>query len=294
MTMNDYALQKAAINQELDRRIQEHKASVARRRAMFATTRSFALPSPALNLLAQGDSWLDYPLPPLSHSDIIAHLKAMPHSPLILSLAHHGEAAEDMLGVQKLRRLIEQLDTGSDDPLYDAVLFSGGGNDLVGDQFRLWLNDAVDVAANPAKALRQERVDGILAVVRAAYEDLISACEKVGKKQGRAIPIFAHSYDFALPTGIGVCGAGPWLKPGLDDRGWSESAGTEIVKTLLQQFAAMLDALQARSGNFHHVRTQGVLTANQWANELHPTPDGFAAITAQFVFELRNVFPERI
>jgi hypothetical protein len=294
MVTNEYALQKASIKQELDRRIQEHKASVERRRAMFATTRSFASPSPSLNLLAQGDSWLDYPLPPLSHSDIIAHLKAMPRSPLILSLAHHGEAAEDMLGAQKLHRLIEQLDTGADELPYDGVIFSGGGNDLAGEQFRLWLNDAADVAANPAKGLRQERVDGLLAVVRGAYEDLISACAKVGKKQGRAIPIFAHSYDFALPSGIGVCGAGPWLKPGLDDRGWGASAGGEIVKTLLQQFASTLDDLQARPGDFHHVRTQGVLTANQWANELHPTPGGFAAITAQFVFELRKVFPDRI
>lgn len=294
MPVNDYALEKAAINQEIDRRIQEHKASVARRRAMFATTRSFASPSPSLNLLAQGDSWLDYPLPPLSHSDIIAHLKAMPRSPLILSLAHHGEAAEDMLGEQKLRRLIEQLDTGGDDQPYDAVIFSGGGNDLAGEQFRLWLNDAADVEASPAKALRQERVEGILAVVKGAYEDLISACGKVAKKQGRAIPIFAHSYDFALPSGIGVCGAGPWLKPGLDSRGWAASAGGEIVKTLLQLFASMLDDLQARSGDFHHVRTQGVLAANQWANELHPTPAGFAAVTAQFVFELRKFFPDRI
>lgn len=292
MTADEYALHKATIKAEIDRRIAEHKAFVNRRQSMASS--AFALTPTPLNLLAQGDSWFDYPLPPLSHSDVIAHLKSAPQSPSILSLAHHGEAAEDMLGVQKLHRLIEQLDTGPEDPPYDAVLFSGGGNDLAGDQFRIWLADSASVGGNPANGLRQARVNGILAVVQAAYEDLIAARDKISLKQGRPIPIFAHSYDFAVPTGVGVCGAGPWLKPGLDDRGWTGAAGAAIVKSLLQQFAQMLDGLQASSVDFHHVRTQGMLSANQWDNELHPTPGGFSAIAAAFVFELRKVFPNQI
>lgn len=292
MLADEYALHKAAINDEINRRIAEHKAFATRRRSMFATTLTEG-PEP-LNILAQGDSWFDYPLPALSHSDVIAHLKAAPKSPTILSLAHHGEAAEDMLGVQKLHRLIEQLDTGPGEAPYDAVLFSGGGNDIAGDQFRIWLSESAAVGANPAHGLRQQRVDGILAVVRAAYEDLIAARDKISQKQHRSIPIFAHSYDFAIPTGKGVCGAGPWLKPGLDDRGWAQQNGAPIVKALLEQFAKLLDALQASAPDFHHVKTQGMLNPNQWANELHPTPDGFSAISACFVFELRKVFPNRI
>ena len=40
--------------------------------------------------------------------------------------------------------------------------------------------------------------------------------------------------------------------------------------------------------------TPGTLTDQQWANELHPTPDGFAAIAAKFVDALRLRFPARI
>lgn len=80
----------------------------------------------------------------------------------------------------------------------------------------------------------------------------------------------------------------------MDDRGSSGAGGAAIVKALLQQFARMLDSLQASASNFRHVKMQGMLSANQWANEFHPTPDGFSAIAAAFVFELRKVFPNRI
>lgn len=67
------------------------------------------------------------------------------------------------------------------------------------------------------------------------------------------------------------------------------------MKLLLTQFATMLDALSAvAKNNFVHVRTQGTLARDQWANELHPTPEGFALITAKFVAALRSRFPTRI
>lgn len=93
-----------------------------------------ALAPAPLNLLAQGDSWFDYPPQALSHSDVIAYLKAASRSPSVLSLA-----------CQKLHRLIEQLDTAPGDPHYHSVLFSGGGNDLAGDRFRIWLANSASV-----------------------------------------------------------------------------------------------------------------------------------------------------
>lgn len=282
--MLDYAQAKAAIENDKARRIQEHQVRVANRQRMrvMAGPAGLAAPQP-LNLIAQGDSWFDYPLPFPGASDVIAHLRNVAKAPEILSLAHHGEAAESMLGVRKLHELLRELRDPQNGG-FDAILFSGGGNDLAGDQFRLWVRDAVHAGSDPAQGLLQERVDGVLAVVRAAYEDLAQARDRIDA----AIPIFVHSYDFALPDGKGVCGAGPWLQPGLLDRGWEALAdGQAIVRALLGQFAALLDGLQARHANFIHVRTQGTLGAQDWANELHPTPDGFARITQHFVDALR-------
>jgi hypothetical protein len=121
-------------------------------------------------LVAQGDSWFDYPLPVpiVDQSDIVAHLKQLPAmSPLVYSLAMHGEAAEDMLGVQKLDDLRNALRDPAHGP-FDAILFSGGGNDLAGNQFRLWLKDFAVAGPDPASGLNSSRVGSILAVVAAA------------------------------------------------------------------------------------------------------------------------------
>ena len=280
---------RASMQQEKDRRKAEHQAAVAARRRM--TTAALAAGPNTLNLVAQGDSWFDYPLPFPTHSDVVAHLTQLPSmAPLVYSLAMHGEAAEDMLGVKKLDELRDALnDPGHGH--FDAILFSGGGNDLAGNQFRLWLNDAGVAGPAPATGLNAARVQAILAIVSAAFEDLIQARDRIDK----SIPIFAHSYDFAIPSNVGVCNTGPWLWPSFADRGWTDHAAARaVVKVLLEEFAALLDALASSKSNFIHVRTQGTLADAQWANELHPNPDGFAAITAKFVAALRTAFPARI
>jgi len=46
--------------------------------------------------------------------------------------------------------------------------------------------------------------------------------------------------------------------------------------------------------NFSVVDTQGVLSPADWANELHPYPNGFMKIADRFVTALRVKFPGRI
>jgi hypothetical protein len=287
-----YVYPQELIQEEKNRRIREHQAQIAaRKRMVSAMAAGVAAP---LNLLAQGDSWFDYPfpVPVIGQSDIVAHLKSLPGmTPQVMSLAHHGEAAEDMMGVKKLHELQDQLEHPELNGKYDAILFSGGGNDLVGDQFRLWLNAATAVGSNPAQAFNPPRLDAILKVVKAGYEDLIGLRDDVDK----TIPIFAHSYDFAQPDGSAVPCAGPWLKPGFDDRGWPDvNVNASIVRDLLGRFAAMLNNLGNSHSNFIHVQTQGTLASTDWANELHPTPDGFAAITNKIVAALRARFAGQI
>jgi hypothetical protein len=287
MDLLEYQKLRSAIESEKQQRIQNHQARIA----TLAAEKGLAASS-TLNLLAQGDSWFDYPLPLTHHSGIIDQLKGLhTQAPEILSLAHYGEAAEAMLGVKKLHELIDAL-RNPDNGKFDAILFSGGGNDLAGDQFRLWLKDAQAVGNDSSKAIDEARLADILGVVAAAYTDLFQARDRFAP----GTPVFGHAYDFAIPTGEGVCCIGPWLKPGLDDRGWRDaSVGTKIVKTLLLRFDALLADLEAQaSNNFIYVRTQGCLLPSQWANELHPTPDGFKTVTKRFVAALRERFPGRI
>ena len=79
-----------------------------------------------------------------------------------------------MLGVEERAVLADQFTNGcpAGGP-WDVLLFSGGGNDIVGNPMALWVKD-FDGTVPPASLINQPRFDAALALVRAAYEDLIA------------------------------------------------------------------------------------------------------------------------
>jgi hypothetical protein len=267
---------QAQIKQERQSRIAHHKEAV-----------QHGLAQRALNIFAEGDSWFDYPL---SRDTIGWITNNGAPQPEILNLAHYGDAATEMLGVAKRQRIIENLQD-PDNGAFDALLFSGGGNDIAGDQFCLWLVQFA-TGAKPSAGVNAQRLADMLGVVEAAYADLIQIRDSI-------VPdcvIFLHAYDFAQPTGQGVCGVGPWLKPSLDLRGWTNFAmAAAVVKEVLLAFDALLTRLEQQQHNVVYVRTQGTLSpATDWANELHPTEQGFSKIADVFLHLLRARFPNRI
>jgi len=282
-------LQRELIEKERSERIAQHKRDVAEHRALLTATPGAAQP---LNLFADGDSWFDYPLPPTGRNDVIRSIGSHGKpQPLILNLAHYGDEARDLLGVKRRQRIIDNL-SDVENGSFDAILFSGGGNDTVGDQFCLWVQNYVP-GMTPSQGINVQRLAAVLGVVRSAFEDLIAIRDKILPQ----CPIFIHAYDFAVPTNIGICDnlIGPWLKPSLVNRGWTDTAaGTLVVKEFLLQFHSMLTQVAAAHKNVICVETQGTLPPGDWANELHPTPQGFDKVGVTFLTAMRTVFPGRI
>lgn len=282
---------RQTVEADIATRINTHQGLIAARAPIAGV-----LP---LNLLAHGDSWFDYPLIddlPVGSSDVIARLRGLIRPGCtILDLAHHGDATTEMLGVTRRAALLQALHEKKNGT-FDAILFSGGGNDLAGDQFRLWLNDAQDAHNDPAQALNTNAVADILGVIATAYGDLVATRDQFD----RNLPIFVHGYDFAEPNDQGVCGLGPWLFPSLQSRGWMNSVpadlatGRAIVRALLEQFQNFLTGLARRTPNVIVVPTQGTLAPAEWANELHPTPGGFDKIAGKFAAALASRFPGRV
>jgi hypothetical protein len=187
---------QAALHESIERdiadRIDAHQSEVADIRA-----RVRAGDQAPLMLLAHGDSWFDYPcdgntLTPFSTSDIITHLKDMGNpKPKILNLSHFGDATTDEMGLQKQKRLIAALTNPKNwlNGKPDAILFSGGGNDIAGDPFCIYLN----YKNSGLPGLDASRFAGRLASVEASYRDLFQFRDRYAA----GVPIFGHSYDFA-------------------------------------------------------------------------------------------------
>jgi hypothetical protein len=242
-----------------------------------------------LQVFAEGDSWFDYPVP-FFGGGIIPRLEDRLGVP-ILNLAKAGDEVRYMLGVKERKLLIQQFTRGcpAGGP-WDAMLFSGGGNDIVDNPMALWIRD-FNAGVPPTALIHQARFDAALTLVRAGYEDLIALRDALSPQTH----LFFHGYDFAIPDGRGVCFLGPWLKPTFDLRGFpSQGAAFDVMKVMLTKFAGMLATLASPTVTF--INGQGTLTPRpaSWHNELHPSKDGFNAFAALFRQTLKAIFPTRV
>lgn len=239
-------------------------------------------------VIAEGDSWFDYPL-----HDVLTDLEDL-HGYDVESVAHMGDTVEDMAysggQLDALSRCIEKAQRNGRRP--KAVLISAGGNDIAGDSFAYLL----DHAAAAGAGLNAQIVSGVIDTrLRDAYLTILHAVTALCTSMlGNAVPIIVHGYDYAVPDGRGFLGGwsilpGPWLEPGFRRKGYAPSTRAPVVADLIDRFNAMLLGVSQRP-DLQHVKyldLRGTLASNPsykqwWADELHPTRKGFKAVTEKF------------
>ena len=288
---------REAMEDEIAKRTKTHQDKVASFRTAVQSRKALGAKaaSAPLVMLAHGDLWFDYPLAgntvSLPHTDIIIQLELMGNiNPYILNLSQWGDATTAEMSWPKQQKMISALQNESnwiESGKPDAILFSGGGNDVAGDQFCVFL----DYATLGAGGLDQTRFQEALGMVEASYRDLFSFRDRFAS----VVPIFGHCYDFPIPNGTHPICSGPWLKPSLDFCGYDLAHGTAIVRQALTDFKNLLTGLASDpANNFILIDSQGVLVKADWANELHPYPQGFKKIAEKFVDALRLHFSGRI
>jgi hypothetical protein len=240
-------------------------------------------------LIAEGDSWFDYPF-----NDVLRLLED-DYLFDVESVAHRGDCVEDMAHSpgqfeEFARRLEKVLRNGK---VPRAILLSGGGNDIAGDEFAILLNHA----ASALPPLNEDIVHGVIDVrLRTAYARILSGLTTIATSfLGRSIPIIMHGYDYPVPDGRGVLGGvwvlpGPWLKPGFQKKGYNDLEKNKLmIAELIDRFNSMLSAISSlpEFAHVHYLDLRDTLkhdaTYKQfWANELHPSPRGFNLVTAKF------------
>jgi hypothetical protein len=249
-------------------------------------------------LVGEGDSWFDYP-PGFDVLDQMGEFGYRVHS-----VANAGATVEQMVFgpdndqpvadffkrdpsqlAETLRYIQEQ------EPA--AVLFSGGGNDIAGDELLPLLNHK-NAGGDP---LRMEMVNALFNVtLKHGYRTFLNMVQEEAKRQGRTIPVVGHGYDYAFPDGRGVINVlgfhflGPWLAPSLNKKGYNEAEGIPIVRRLIDIHNAMIQSLTAEFAFFHPVDLRGTLTKkSDWSNELHPTNDGFKKVSQKIRAQLESL-----
>jgi hypothetical protein len=255
-------------------------------------------PGSAGLIIAEGDSWFDYP-----GNDVLSLLEDN-HAYDVEAVSRAGDRVENMAytdgQLHDFCRMIEKSVREGKAPA--AILISGGGNDVAGPAFEMLIEHAL----SPNPGLNQSVVDGILNQrIFYSYVTIIkSVTDLCLAKLGYAVPIITHGYDYSVPDGRGFGWSfipfmpGPWLKPGLESKGYSEDgARRAIIVDLMKAFNRMMPRLKQVPG-FGHVHVldlRGTLSTDSrdykdwWANELHPTKDGFAAVADLFAQKIERV-----
>jgi hypothetical protein len=292
----DLALQqREAIEAELAQRTIAHKRRVDRLKngRKLRDQAQKAAAARQLDVLAIGDSWFDYPLsgndPSFVNTAIAEQLTQIGSPPpLVLNYAYFGQATTAVLTYENQERIIAAVTDPSQwlNGAPDAIIASMGGDDIVGDQFAIYLD-------YQGSGLDKARFSGALDSVKASYMDLFALRDAIlpGK------PVFGHCYDYAVPNGVAPACAGPWLQPSLDFSGYDLAEGLAIVSTMIDMFADMVSGLAADKANkFVLVDTRNTLVRqtgapNGWANELHPYPTGFQLLAQKWLAALAANLP---
>ncbi len=247
-------------------------------------------PPPRAWILAEGDSWFAYPRKQLifgAAGNVISCLKEKHKDLKIDDISSNGDEAVAMVSGESKLDFLSRIANKH----YDLILFSGGGNDLVGQyDFDFFLRRR-DQVQDPLDCLIHERVERRIRRVASSYEDLIDLVGEYSKN--RSIKIVGHTYDWAIPSPEGavfwnglikIDSGRSWMHPYMIQKGiHDEEEQYAIVKHLLSHFSESLKPISAGSGGrFVVVNTQGTLPKrdrNWWVNEIHPSPEGFAKVS---------------
>jgi hypothetical protein len=268
------------------------------------------------NLLAQGDSWFDYP----PGTDLIDCLHSN-HGHTITNIAVAGSTLNDeaygpvpreMFGLpfgplqsddpSRIAELVHQIHQVKP----QALLLSAGGNDIAGDEFFSFINNS----KSGLSSINQEVLDGVVnGTFKTAYLYLIDTALAAAAP---GFKIFTHGYDYPFPDGRGVIAflgwkVGPWFDPTFNAKNYPYDSSNsnynlnglqvrhDITARFIDALNAMLQAIVADpkyAGKVFHADLRGTLqNESNWANELHPVNSGFSALADKLDAALQANLP---
>lgn len=256
-------------------------------------------------LLAEGDSWFDYPV-----FEDVAEALENEHGYDVKSAAHHGDTVTEMAyDPSQKRRLNERFKDMKDAKRVPrAIILSGGGNDVV-DALAVILNHRGSGLARINTSVEAGVLHEQLPL---ALGHLIGSLQGLSQEHFQQVrPILVHGYAPPVPDGRGypLLGlSGPWLKPSFARRGWVGQdpqpepellANAQAIGALINAFNdQVLPTVVAAAGpGVTYVDVRSALRSDlatyrqDWRDELHATSQGFKNVARLFDTAIKAAAP---
>ncbi len=244
-------------------------------------------PQYAKRFLGEGDSWFSYNA--LPHSANVLDQIHLPAPCVVLTLAQPGDTIRHMGAIASnpmLKRYLADRNFASN---WDAILLSGGGNDLI-DAVEEIIVDGTGTA--PENWISETALADTLKTVAEGYEAIVAARDAPGSVNAGKL-IMVHTYDYPTPnntpaTFLGTPAIGPWFWKRFEALGVGDRRlRAAVTDRVLDRLAETLLGLAARFANFRVIDTRGTLiraafgatgNSNDWLNEIHPNSAGYRKI----------------
>jgi hypothetical protein len=236
-------------------------------------------------IVAEGDSWFSYPVV----KDIIDHLRQMGYA--IKKHSKPGDTLENMVfGTDyRIATRVQRANNFGPTSLKETlrsiknlkprfVLFSAGGNDVVGPDLAQYLNHKRSGLPVFREGFYRDSINGY---IRSAIVAFLDQVWEVDDK----IHIIMHGYDYAIPNGTqyelaGIRFSGPWVLPTFARKAITARAEQDqIIRKLVDIYNELLISLDAVYPRFHHLDLRGLFPdEKQWHNEIHLRKEGFEQV----------------
>lgn len=247
-------------------------------------------------ILAEGDSW--FTLGAVPAFNLLEQLD-FPSFGGVINLAYPGDTVMSMESALKAGSSQRRIDVWASElgrwiadsaayPL-NAILLSGGGNDLI-DAFPHLLKSPCDYTAvtpdTVADILDAGAVAKFDAFLAQSFTGIVNFVRDHGGPNAN-VPIFCHTYDYPTPndspaTILGARVGSAWMFPRLTERGVPQALWVPLADHLLEHMAGVLKGLALP--DFHVVNTLGTIAraelgarreSGDWSNEIHPNRSGY-------------------
>ena len=256
-------------------------------------------PDYAWRILSEGDSWFTIGAIPSSSLLYELHLKKRT---VILNLGYPGDTIANISQLSantELTRRLVHPNWASD---WNALLLSGGGNDLIDQAADIIRSTPTGTGKKAADYVNVERLAAFQQGVQAGYRTIVALRDSAASPN-KGKPIIVHTYDYPTPrpspaTFLIVPITKPWMHPVFEKYQVPKSLRTKVAEHLVDALAESLLELGNELPAFHVVDTRNTLeraaldakgNSGDWLNEIHPNSDGYRKIANKLADKLHKV-----
>jgi N-acetyl-anhydromuramyl-L-alanine amidase AmpD len=220
-------------------------------------------------IVSEGDSWFQHPLV----IDTIDHLSK---TYAIYCVAAAGDTLKNYDRDGEWLEAIEDKE-----PTF--FLISGGGNDVLGEQFRNHIKKGPHPTGLPPQAYIEpsliKELDSLKKVYRKMFSELFAV---------RAdIHVLCHGYDYIIPLETTKKG---WLGRYMIEKGMTSQVDRKAVLAyIIDEFNTRLKDVAAEFTNVHYIDERKAVKDDQWYDEIHPNKFGFQTVAGRFMEKINNL-----